>query len=131
MSNIPANLKYTESHEWVELLDDGNVRIGITDHAQELLGDMVFVEIPEVDDAFEVGDECAVVESVKAASDVYAPISGRVVEVNENLANSPDLVNSDAYHDGWLFVLEPSQPEEMDGLLDAESYGAKAAEDDH
>ncbi len=131
MSNIPANLKYTESHEWIELLDDGNVRVGITDHAQELLGDMVFVEIPEVGDAFEAGDECAVVESVKAASDVYAPISGSVVEINENLANSPDLVNKDAYHDGWLFVIEPTQPEELDDLLDAETYGAKAAEDDH
>jgi glycine cleavage system H protein len=130
MSNIPANLKYTETHEWIEDLGDGTIRVGITDHAQELLGDMVYVELPEVGDTFEAGDECAVVESVKAASDVYSPVAGDIVEVNENLANSPDLVNQDSYNDGWLFVIKLSQPEEMDDLLDAETYEAKAAEDD-
>jgi len=130
MSNIPANLKYTETHEWIEDLGDGTVRVGITDHAQELLGDMVYVELPEVGDSFEAGDECAVVESVKAASDVYAPVAGEIIEVNENLANSPDLVNQDAYHDGWLFVIKLSQPDEMDDLLDADTYEAKSAEDE-
>jgi glycine cleavage system H protein len=131
MSNIPANLKYTESHEWIEDLGDGTVRVGITDHAQELLGDMVYIELPEVGDAFEAGDECAVVESVKAASDVYIPVTGEIIEVNENLANSPDLVNQDAYQDGWLFVIKLSQPEEIDDLIDADTYAAKAADDDH
>jgi len=130
MSNIPANLKYTETHEWIEDLGDGTIRVGITDHAQELLGDMVFVELPEVGDTFEAGDECAVIESVKAASDVYSPVAGDIVEINENLANSPDLVNQDSYHDGWLFVIKLSQPDEMDDLLDAETYEAKAAEED-
>jgi len=130
MSNIPANLKYTQTHEWIELRDDGTVRVGVTDHAQELLGDMVYIEVPEVGDTFDAGDECAVVESVKAASDVYAPISGTIVEVNENLANGPELVNKDPYHDGWLFVIEPSQPEEMDDLLNAETYETSATEDD-
>jgi len=131
MSDIPANLKYTESHEWVELRDDGSARIGITDHAQELLGDMVFIELPEEGDILDAGDECAVVESVKAASDVYAPISGEVIAVNENLADNPDLINKDAYDEGWLFVLKPSQAEELDELLDADTYGAKTTEDDH
>ena len=130
MSNIPANLKYTETHEWIEDLGNGTVRVGITDHAQELLGDMVYVELPEVGDSFEAGDECAVVESVKAASDVYAPVAGEIIEVNETLTNSPDLVNQDAYQDGWLFVIRLSQPEEMEDLLDAETYKAKATEDD-
>jgi glycine cleavage system H protein len=130
MSNIPANLKYTETHEWIEDLGDGTVRVGITDHAQELLGDMVYIELPESGDAFEAGDECAVVESVKAASDVYAPVAGEIVDTNENLDNSPDLVNKDAYQDGWLFTIKLSQPDEMDDLLDAESYETKAAEDD-
>lgn len=130
MSNIPANLKYTETHEWIEDIGNGTVRVGITDHAQELLGDMVYVELPEVGDSFEAGDECAVVESVKAASDVYAPVAGEILEVNENLANSPDLVNQDAYQDGWLFVIKLTQPDEMDDLLDADTYAAKSAEDD-
>ena len=130
MSNIPANLKYTETHEWIEDLGNGTVRVGITDHAQELLGDMVYVELPEVGDSFEAGDECAVVESVKAASDVYAPVAGEIIEVNETLTNSPDLVNQDTYQDGWLIVIRLSQPEEMEDLLDAETYKAKATEDD-
>jgi glycine cleavage system H protein len=131
MSDIPANLKYTESHEWIEEGDDGLVRIGISDHAQNLLGDMVYIELPEVGDTFEAGDECAVVESVKAASDVYAPISGEVVAINENLVNNPDLVNKDPYDEGWLFMLKPSQVEELEDLLDADTYESKAAEDDH
>jgi len=131
MSDIPANLKYTQTHEWIEQRDDGSIRIGITDHAQNLLGDMVYIELPEVGDTLEAGDECAVVESVKAASDVYSPITGEVVAVNENLADNPDLVNKDAYNDGWLFALNPSQPEELEDLLSAEAYELKAAEDEH
>lgn len=131
MNDIPANLKYTESHEWAELGEDGLVRIGITDHAQELLGDMVFIEVPEMGATLDAGEECAVVESVKAASDVYAPIGGEIVAINENLTDNPDLVNSDPYGKGWLFTLKPSHPEEMDELLDAHAYESKAAEDDH
>ena len=131
MSEIPANLKYTQTHEWAEHCDDGTIRIGITDHAQDLLGDMVYIELPEIGDIVEAGDECAVVESVKAASDIYAPVSGEVVAVNENLSENPDLVNRDAYDEGWLFIVNPSQMEELEDLLDAEAYEARAAEDDH
>jgi len=131
MSEIPANLKYTQTHEWAEHLDDGSIRVGITDHAQSLLGDMVFIELPEVGDTVEAGDECAVVESVKAASDVYAPVSGEVIAVNENLADNPDLVNRDAYDDGWLFIVNPTQADEFEDLMDAEAYEIKASEDDH
>ena len=131
MSEIPANLRYTQTHEWAEHQDDGNIRIGITDHAQSLLGDMVFIELPEVGDTVEAGDECAVVESVKAASDVYAPVGGEVIAVNENLVDNPDLVNRDAYDEGWLFIVSPSQPDEFEDLMDAEAYEIKASEDEH
>jgi len=122
MSNIPSHLQYTESHEWVSTEDNGNARIGITDHAQEELGDLVFVELPVVGDEISQGDPCAVVESVKAASDIYAPVSGRVVAVNEDLESDPALINADPYDDGWLFEVELIDVEEKDGLKDAETY---------
>lgn len=122
MSNIPSHLQYTESHEWVSIEDNGNARIGISDHAQEELGDLVFVELPAVGDEISQGDPCAVVESVKAASDIYAPVSGLVVAVNEELETDPALINADPYGDGWLFELELIDTEELDGLKDAEAY---------
>ena len=122
MSNIPSHLQYTESHEWVSAEDNGNARIGISDHAQEALGDLVFVELPVVGDEIGQGDPCAVVESVKAASDIYAPVSGKVVAVNEDLDTDPALINADPYGDGWLFELELTDSEELDGMKDAEAY---------
>lgn len=129
MSQIPADLKYTESHEWVRDDGDGVVTIGITDHAQALLGDLVFVEVPEVGSGFTEGDACAVVESVKAASDVYAPLEGDVVEVNEELAASPELINDSPYEEGWIYKLKLTDPESINSLMDAESYADAAAED--
>ena len=120
MSNIPAELKYTAEHEWIRSNGDGTVTIGITDHAQEQLGDLVYVEIPEVGQAVAAGDDCAVVESVKAASDVYSPVDGEVVEVNEALADSPELVNQEPYGEGWLFRVKTS--DSLDSFLDAEAY---------
>ena len=128
MSNIPSHLQYTESHEWVSTEDNGNTRIGISDHAQEALGDLVFVELPVVGDEISQGDPCAVVESVKAASDIYAPVSGTVVAVNEELESDPALINADPYGDGWLFELKLTDTEELDGLKDAETY-AESLED--
>jgi len=122
MSNIPSHLKYTESHEWVSVEEDGSARIGISDHAQEALGDLVYVELPAVGDEIGQGDPCAVVESVKAASDIYAPVSGKVIAVNEELDDNPAIINSDPYDDGWLFQLELSDSSELDGLKDAETY---------
>ena len=124
MSNIPTELKYASSHEWIRKEDDGSYTVGISEHAQELLGEMVFVELPEVGDSVSAGDDCAVAESVKAASDIYAPISGEVVAVNEALEDSPELVNSDAYGDGWFFRIMPTDLSELDNLLDAEGYQA-------
>ena len=124
MSNIPSHLKYTESHEWVSTEDNGNTRIGISDHAQEALGDLVFVELPVVGDEIGQGDPCAVVESVKAASDIYAPVSGKVVAVNEDLDSNPALINADPYGDGWLFEIELIEADELDGLKNAETYEA-------
>ena len=123
MSEVPSELKYTESHEWLRVEDDGLVTVGITDHAQELLGDLVFVELPETDTEFSAGDECCVVESVKAASDVYMPISGEIVEVNEALADEPEIINDSAYDNGWLFKIKPSA-DELDEMMDAEAYQA-------
>ncbi|NMP15003.1 glycine cleavage system protein GcvH [Thalassotalea sp. Y01] len=122
MSNIPSELKYASSHEWVRVEGDGTATVGITEHAQELLGDMVFVELPEVGDEIEAGDDVAVAESVKAASDIYAPIGGEVVEINEELEDSPELVNSDAFGDGWMFKVKLSDTGELESLLDAEGY---------
>ena len=128
MSNTPDNLKYTKSHEWVRNEGDGTVSVGITDHAQELLGDLVFVELPEVGTQLTAGDECAVVESVKAASDVYSPLDGEVTEANEALADSPEAIN-EAPYDNWIFRLRLSNPAQLDELLDAEAYAALAEED--
>ena len=122
MSNIPSELKYATSHEWVRTESDGIVTVGITEHAQGLLGDMVFVELPDVDDSVSTGGDICVAESVKAASDIYAPVSGTVVEVNEELEDSPELVNSDAFGEGWLFKIKMDDAGELDNLLDAEGY---------
>jgi len=125
MSNVPANLKYTASHEWVLLNADGSVTVGITDHAQEALGDLVFVELPEVGATFEAEKEIAVVESVKAAADVYAPLAGEVVAVNEAVVDAPESVNQDAYA-AWLFKLKPANAADLDKMLDAAGYQAIA-----
>jgi glycine cleavage system H protein len=131
MSNGPADLKYTNSHEWIRDEGDGIVTIGITDHAQELLGDLVFVELPEVGASAETGSEIAVVESVKAASDVYSPLDGEVIEVNESLADAPEQVNDSAYEDGWLFKLKLADASALDALMNAEAYTAHAESEDH
>ena len=122
MSNIPTDLRYASTNEWVRPEGDGVFTVGISEHAQGLLGDMVFVELPDVGDTVSTGDDIAVAESVKAASDVYAPISGEVVGVNEDLEDSPELVNSDPYGDGWLFKIKADDAEEVEGLLDADGY---------
>jgi glycine cleavage system H protein len=126
MSNIPADLKYTKSHECINNNENGTITVGITDHAQELLGDLVFVELPEVGKELEAGEPCAVVESVKAASDIYAPIAGEVVEVNEALEEEPELINSDPYGDGWLFKLKLADDTILDGLLSSDEYTAES-----
>ncbi len=128
MSNVPSDLKYVTSHEWIREEDDGTVTVGITDHAQELLGDVVYVELPEIDSEVSVEDEIAVVESVKAASDIYAPLSGTIIAVNEDLEDAPETVNSSPYDDGWMFKMKPSEPSEMDNLIDAEAYTAEIDE---
>ena len=125
--NIPADLKYTESHEWVRAEADGTVTVGITEYAQDALGDIVFVELPKVGKSYTAGDEAAVVESVKAASDIYAPVSGQVVAVNDAVADAPDSINADAYS-AWLFKLQPSDPNAINGLLDATAYGKTTGE---
>ncbi len=122
MSEIPGELKYTKSHEWVRINDDGSVTIGITDHAQDLMGDMVYIELPEVGDNLETGKECAVVESVKAASDVYAPLDGEILEVNETITESPEVINQNPYEDGWMFRLQLADNAGLDSLLDAKAY---------
>lgn len=129
MSNVPTELKYAASHEWIRDEGDGVYTVGITEHAQELLGDMVFVDLPEVGDNVSAGDDVAVAESVKAASDIYAPIAGEIVAVNEELEDSPELVNSDPYGDGWLFKIKADDETEVEGLLDAEGYAASIEED--
>jgi glycine cleavage system H protein len=122
MSQIPEELKYSKSHEWVRLEEDGTVTIGITDHAQHALGDLVFVELAEVGQIVAINDQCGVVESVKAASDIYSPIAGEVVEANELLTDQPELVNTDPYDDGWLFKLNPTEDSGLDDLLTAAEY---------
>jgi glycine cleavage system H protein len=123
MSEIPSDLKYARTHEWARLEEDGTVTVGITDHAQELLGDLVFVELPEVGQEVDVEEQCIVVESVKAASDVYSPIAGEIIAVNNSLTYAPELVNTSPYEDGWLFRLKPSALEkDMGDLLNAEEY---------
>ena len=122
MSEIPSELRYRDSHEWVRVENDGTVVVGISDHAQGELGDMVFVELPEPGMSYDQGEACAVIESVKAASDVYAPLSGEVLKANGELEDSPELVNSDPYGDGWLFRLLPSDASQIDGLMGAAAY---------
>lgn len=119
--NIPPNLKYAKTHEWVRVEPDGVV-VGITDHAQEELSDVVYVEPPAVDSEVEAGQPCAVVESVKAASDLYAPVSGDVIAINEELASTPELVNQDPYGKGWMFKIKPRDPAELDELFNANDY---------
>lgn len=123
MSNIPADLRYAKSHEWARLEADGSVTVGITHHAQELLGDMVFVENPTVGRRLAAGEECAVVESVKAASDVYAPIAGEVVASNAEVESAPEIINQDAYA-AWMFRVKPDDAAELDNLMDADAYRA-------
>ena len=122
MSNIPSDLRFVKSHEWVRLEDDGSVTIGITDHAQEALGDVVFVELPEAGSILAADDEAGVVESVKAASEIYAPLSGEVIAVNAALEETPETVNSNPYDDGWFFKLKLSDEGELSELMDAEAY---------
>lgn len=122
MSNIPEELKYAKSHEWARLEDDGTVTVGISDHAQAALGDLVFVELAEVNSEVSAEDTACVVESVKAASDVYAPIAGEIIEANESLSESPELVNSDPYGDGWLFRIRPLDERDLDELMSAQDY---------
>ncbi len=125
MSNIPAELKYVESHEWLRKEEDGTITVGITDFAQAALGDVVFIELPEVGAEVEADEDIAVVESVKAASDVYAPIAGKIVAVNEELVDAPEKANDDPYGDAWFFRMEPTDPNVLDTLLSAEEYAAK------
>lgn len=128
--SIPTNLKYSKSHEWVKSEADGTVTVGITHHAQELLGDMVFIELPEVGKTLKQKEECAVAESVKAAADVYSPISGEVIAVNSPLVDEPGKINEDAYS-AWLFKMKPSNTAEIDGLLDAAAYTALVESEAH
>nr|WP_010131815.1 glycine cleavage system protein GcvH [Microbulbifer agarilyticus] len=128
MSEIRNELKYASSHEWARLEEDGTVTVGISDHAQDALGDVVYVETPEVGQTLSAGEEAGVVESVKAASDIYAPISGEVVAINEALEDEPETVNSSPYDDGWFFRVKPSDEGELDKLLDADAYKAESEE---
>lgn len=129
MSNVPSELKFLPSHEWVSV--DGDVAtVGVSDHAQELLGDLVFVELPEVESDISAGDSVGVIESVKAASDTYAPISGEIIEVNSELEDSPERINDDPYGDGWMYKVKMEDVGELDNLLDADSYTDSIAEDE-
>ena len=129
MSHTPTELKYASSHEWARLEEDGTVTVGISDHAQDALGDVVFVELPELGATLAAGDEAGVVESVKAASDIYSPVSGEVVAINEALEDAPETVNTDPYTDGWFFRVQITDPAELEGLLTAEDYDARCAEE--
>ena len=131
MSEIPGDLKFLKSHEWARVEDSGRVTVGISDHAQGLLGDLVYVELPNVGDSVEQGGAAAVVESVKAASDVYAPVAGKIVEVNSALSDKPETINEDAYGEGWLFVLEASEPEQINELLSPDDYAELLEDEGH
>jgi glycine cleavage system H protein len=131
MSEIPSELKYAASHEWARLEEDGTVSVGITDHAQEALGDVVYVEHPELGQTVSAQSEAGVVESVKAASDIYAPVAGTIVAVNEILEDAPETVNQDPYGDGWFFRIEPDDITELDELLDADAYAELCEADEH
>ena len=127
MSKVPSNLKYTKSHEWIRVEDDGTLTIGVTDHAQEALGDLVFLELPEAGRSLNAGEACAVIESVKAASDIYAPVAGEVLAANQDLVDAPESVNADAYAN-WLFKLKPADASAVDALMDAAAYEAEIAQ---
>ncbi|MEO6688592.1 MAG: glycine cleavage system protein GcvH [Dokdonella sp.] len=132
MQEIPGDLKFMKSHEWARIEDKGTVTVGISDHAQGLLGDLVYVELPSVGDTVKAGNACAVVESVKAASDIYAPFSGEIVAVNEALPDKPETINEDAYGDGWIFVIKPDNlAEEQEDLLDPDAYAELIENDEH
>ena len=131
MSEIPGDLKFLKSHEWIRAEGNGKATVGISDHAQGLLGDLVYVELPNVGDTVEACNACAVVESVKAASDVYAPVSGKVVEVNAALADKPETINEDAYGDGWLFVVEVADAEQLNELLGPDEYAELLESEGH
>ena len=131
MSDFPQNLKYAKSHEWVRLEDDGTVTVGISDHAQDALGDVVFVELPEMEAEIEAGDEAGVVESVKAASDIYSPIAGTVIAINNELEDSPELVNESPYDSGWFYKLKPADAGDLESLLSATDYAQVCEEESH
>jgi glycine cleavage system H protein len=130
MSHTPTELKYASSHEWARLEDDGTVTVGISDHAQGALGDVVFVELPELGTILAAGDEAGVVESVKAASDIYAPVGGEVIEVNTALEDEPEMVNAEPYNEGWFFKLQPSDTDELEALLSAGEYQQQCDDED-
>ncbi|KJS06049.1 MAG: glycine cleavage system protein H [Gammaproteobacteria bacterium BRH_c0] len=129
MSELPKELRYLETHEWVRNEGDGTATVGITDHAQEALGDVVFVELPEVGQTLNAGEEAGVVESVKAASDIFAPVSGEVIAINEELEDAPETINQSPYGDGWFYRIRMSDPSELDALMDADAY-REVAEDE-
>ena len=131
MSEIPGDLKFMKSHEWARVEGDGKITVGISDHAQGLLGDLVYVELPNVGDRVEAGNACAVVESVKAASDVYAPVTGKIVAVNAELADRPETINEDAYGEGWLYVVEAEEPDQLNELLSPDDYAELLEDADH
>ena len=131
LSEIPGDLKFLKSHEWARVEDDGLIRVGISDHAQAALGDLVYVELPEIGASVQAGNGVAVVESVKAASDIYAPVSGEIVAVNEALADKPEMINEDAFGNGWIFVVRASDRAELDELLDADAYAEQIENEDH
>lgn len=122
MVNIPANLLYSSTHTWVEVLEDDSVRVGVTDFAQQELGEVIFVELAEFERSYTAGEECAVIESVKTAVDIYCPIGGEIIEINHDLDDNPALINADPYGDGWLFLLSPDNTVDIDELMDAEDY---------
>lgn len=131
MSNVPSELKYTKSHEWIRDEGDGTVTVGITEHAQELLGDLVFVELPEVGSSVDAGSECAVVESVKAASDVYSPVTGEVIAINKELADAPETINEDAFGNGWMYKVKLEDTAQLSELLDADGYTEVMESEEH
>lgn len=133
MSDIPTDLRYMSSHEWIRVESDGTAYVGISDHAQHAMGDLVYVELPEVGDTINAGDEVGVVESVKAASDIFSPVTGEIIAINEALNDNPEQVNSDPYGDGWLYRIKLADPEELEDLMSAEEYAEQLEEaaDDH
>ena len=131
MSDFPENLKYAKSHEWARLEDDGTITVGISDHAQDALGDVVFVELPEMDAELESGGEAGVVESVKAASDIYSPVGGTVIAINNELEDAPELVNDSPYDSGWFFKLKPANSDDLESLLSVADYARICEEESH